>query len=208
MLHPALTENRLLFNIGHLEENIFRSNGGSVMPGPGVITNIRFQRQATSLAHDVTASNRYAIIPETLPTHYPAYSFNSPPLQLREAQLRERRARRSAADIRNDVKFERGHSGEIYGIILALASRAGRAEIVLLADDLTANQYRCPHRRHNSRFQQRFKYYSVVCGTDHERSDRAEQCCRRCRGDQDNRRRGRCANAAVARACRKDGDKV
>jgi len=28
MIHPALSENRLLFNIGHLEQNIFRSNGG------------------------------------------------------------------------------------------------------------------------------------------------------------------------------------
>ena len=56
MLHPALTENRLLFNIGHLEKNIFRSNGGPVMPSPSVIANIRFQRRATSLARDVTAS--------------------------------------------------------------------------------------------------------------------------------------------------------
>jgi hypothetical protein len=35
------------------------------------------------------------------------------PYNLCEAQLRERRARRSAADIRNDVKLERGYSGEI-----------------------------------------------------------------------------------------------
>lgn len=56
MIHPALTEDRLLFNIRHLEKNIFRSNGGPVMPGPSVITNIRFQRWATSLARDVTAS--------------------------------------------------------------------------------------------------------------------------------------------------------
>jgi hypothetical protein len=31
MIHPALTEDRLLFNIGHIEKNIFRSNGGPVM---------------------------------------------------------------------------------------------------------------------------------------------------------------------------------
>ena len=63
------------------------------------------EHRAASLARDVTISTRLA---DTLPVFF-QFSLTI----LREAQFCERRARRSAADIRNDVKLERGYSGEI-----------------------------------------------------------------------------------------------